>query len=329
MDSGNRKLLFFNPEHDFALAVGDGPYTPPAEVLKLRKKYSLLPALIAGNSDFILLPPELLPHKIESLPGFEEVVERNIILIYPSDVADHIGEINKVIPWGWDHSVVRFFKECKIPDSFLPSPSQLKDIRKLSHRKTSILFRQTMAELRNEEILNPAKELHSVSEVENYLSSVPYAFFKAPWSSSGRGIVVSDHISRKGLMEWAHGLIRRQGSIIAEPSWNKTIDFATEWEICNKVPHFLGLSLFEASSRGKYHGNVKDSQDNLFKRIKDKATAFSFEIIEDQKKALETLIAPHYEGFLGIDMLADSNGKINSCVEINLRLTMGHLMLQK
>ena len=128
-------------------------------------------------------------------------------------------------------------------------------------------------------------------------------------------------------MEWAHGVIRRQWSIIAEPSWNKRLDFATEWTIRSGKPEFLGYSIFEASSRGKYHGNVEDSQENLLKRIQKAAPSFGEDIIEAQKMALATHIAPFYEGPLGIDMLSDNEGNINSCVEINLRLTMGHLSL--
>ena len=43
--------------------------------------------------------------------------------------------------------------------------------------------------------------------------------------------------------------------------------------------------------------------------------------------AIDDLIAPHYDGYLGIDMMLywDENGKIaiNPCVELNLRMTMG------
>ena len=43
--------------------------------------------------------------------------------------------------------------------------------------------------------------------------------------------------------------------------------------------------------------------------------------------AIDDRIAPHYDGYLGIDMMLywDENGKIalNPCVEVNLRMTMG------
>ena len=44
-------------------------------------------------------------------------------------------------------------------------------------------------------------------------------------------------------------------------------------------------------------------------------------------KALDSIIAPHYDGPLGIDMMfyKNENGEIalNPCVEVNLRMTMG------
>ena len=43
--------------------------------------------------------------------------------------------------------------------------------------------------------------------------------------------------------------------------------------------------------------------------------------------AIDDLIAPHYDGPVGIDMMLywDENGRIalNPCVEVNLRMTMG------
>jgi hypothetical protein len=50
-------------------------------------------------------------------------------------------------------------------------------------------------------------------------------------------------------------------------------------------------------------------------------------VIDQVLMAIDDLIAPHYNGYLGIDMMLywDENGKIalNPCVEVNLRMTMG------
>lgn len=52
-------------------------------------------------------------------------------------------------------------------------------------------------------------------------------------------------------------------------------------------------------------------------------------MIESQRLAIDSLIAPHYNGPVGIDMFSTVEGDLNPCVEINLRLTMGLAALWK
>ena len=335
--SATKDLFIFNPEHDFALAVGNKTYTPPAKVLHLKNINALLPAKIAGDSDFILLPFDIDNNSNnqktyfktywENLPYADIVREKNIIVIDGSMLPHIIHEVRCIKPWGWDHVIKKTLSDYGCPINLLPSDFQLSQIRDLSHRKTTIPLLETIYEDLEAEPVYRNKELFSLEEIELFLVHHPLVFFKAPWSSSGRGIVVSNHISRKGLLEWAHGILRRQGSIIAEPAWDKVIDFATEWAIVNHTPHFLGYSVFEASPRGKYHKNIMAPQDVLFDIITKAAPSFSKKIISAQEIALFSHIAPYYEGPLGIDMLVDKQGRVNPCVEVNLRYTMGHMML--
>ena len=324
----SKTLFIFNPEHDFALAVGNGPYTPPAEIILLKKKLSLLPATYAADSDFILIPDDTSADFIDNSPYIKLVEEKNLRLVDLRQISSNFKEINKIIPWGWDHNIRRMLLENGAPESLVPSEENIENIRRLSHRRTTIPFKETISQFLGENVKLPSKELFSIEEVEEYLKFHSPSFFKAPWSSSGRGIVVSDHISRKGLLEWAHGMIRRQGSVIAEPAWKKSMDFATEWIVSDGQPVFLGFSVFEASSRGKYHGNIDGSQSDLHRMIIKGAPAMTLEVLEAQKFAIQKHISPHYNGPLGIDMLADTDGNINYCVEINLRLTMGHIFLK-
>lgn len=308
-----------------ALGVGKGPYTPPASVMKLRKEKALLPALYAANGDFILLRDEISLKNLSNLFGHDLVVEKNLNIITLNDLSELNEKISRIVPWGWDHAIVRDLMENGVKADLMPSPDELDNLRNLSHRRTAIFFREKIGELLHTELLNLPKELFSLEEVKDFLYKNPLAYFKAPWSSSGRGIVVSDHITRKGLLEWCHGVIRQQGSVIAEPKWERTFDFATEWEIRDANVIFMGVSVFETSSRGKYKGNINKPQEELFNFIKTSVPTFSDKIIKAQKKTIETLIAPNYQGYLGIDLLADAAGRINPCVELNLRLTMGHI----
>lgn len=322
-------LHIFNPEHDLALAVGKGPYTPPREVNAIRKKLSLLPALYAGNGDFILIHSNTDFCDISALEYFPLATEKNISVITESDLPEIDKRIKEIRPWGWDHAVYSRLVNNGISSFHLPDFDYIEQLRHLSHRRTTISFRNIIARYLGQEVINPAIELFSLKELEDYLIRHPRVFFKAPWSSSGYGVVASDHISKKGLMEWANGTLRRQGSILAEPAWHRVLDFATEWWIENQNVEFKGFSVFETSDRGKFHKNIRGSQKLLESIIKNKAKTFGGHIIEAQSLVLKEVIAPHYRGPLGIDMLADSEGNINPCVEINLRMTMGMVEIMR
>lgn len=324
--SAIKTLHIFNPEHDYALAVGNNAYTPPASVINLKKRLSLLPALYAGSGDYILLDSDIPLSSVPNLEYFEIAIKKDLKLIFPGDIRA-LSDLSHISPWGWNHHIHRQLVESGINKDLLPEISFINTVKDLSHRRTSLTFRKELNSLLfSNQPIQTGKEIFNEEEVIDYLKDYPHSYFKAPWSSSGRGVVSSLHISQNQLKEWSHGIIRRQGSVLAEPAWDKKLDFASEWIINRHKAEFLGLSVFETSSRGKYHGNLQASQENLLKLIESQSH-FSLEIIEAQKEVLDRLISPYYSGHLGIDMLADNSGNINPCVEINLRLTMGHIYL--
>lgn len=322
-------LHIFNPEHDLALGVApSGHYTPPAEVRELKKYNSLLAAVYAADNDFILIPSDIRDDEISKLPYYSKVLEKSIRVIKKEDLKEHSAKFSDIRPWGWDLEIRKDLVNAGVDPRLLPSIRQIDSIRRLSHRRTAIKLRKHISEILQIPIKYPPVELFSLEEAKRFLEQNPISYFKAPWSSSGRGIVVSDHISEKGLMEWIHGTLKKQGSVIAEPAWSRVFDFATEWHIINGAVVFSGYSVFKTSSRGKYHGNVEADQINLERMITDMSPSFP-SYLKAQEKALAEIIAPHYEGPLGIDCFTDSEGDINPCVEINLRLTMGHVNIFK
>ena len=308
--------------------MGRGPYTPPTQVVKLRNEKSLLPAIYADKGDFILIPDEVA-QCMETLPYYSFCLDKALKPVALSELNSISGQYKTVVPWGWDHAIRRCLIENGGNEPLLPSEEQIDKIRELSHRRTAIEFRKKLdSALLQETYLSP-RELFSIESVEEFLDFFPLAYLKAPWSSSGRGIIVSDHISKKGLLEWCHGILRRQGSIIAEPSWDRVFDFASEWIVENRKAIFLGFSVFTTSERGKYHENMDAPQNIILGRIKEASPNFNQDIISAQGELIEIFFGGNYEGFLGIDMFSDSQNRINPCVEINLRLTMGHLPIIK
>lgn len=287
-----------------------------------------MPALLADNSDFIIIPQNISEEELRTLPYYELAVKKNLNLIPLDEIPMHVGKFARVVPWGWDKAIFNELFSNGTPLHLLPSPLRMENIRNLSHRKTTIEFRKNIGKILREPVLNLPEQLFSTEEVEVFLSKHNPAYFKSPWSSSGRGIVVSDHISHKGLMEWAHGTIKKQGSVIGEPAWPRIFDFASEWWVTHNNAIFVGYSVFETSSRGKYHKNIEGNQNELLDMIMEKVPNFSPKILQAQKETILELISPSYSGPLGIDMLADYEGKINPCVELNLRFTMGFLNLE-
>ena len=114
---------------------------------------------------------------------------------------------------------------------------------------------------------------------------------------------------------------------MVEHAYNKVLDFATEWNIENGVATFLGVSVFHTSNRGKYQGNITGSQQYLMDVIMESAPRFGMDVINTQRSALQSVIGDKYNGPLGIDMMVCQEGDIHPCVEINLRHTMGSIII--
>ena len=110
---------------------------------------------------------------------------------------------------------------------------------------------------------------------------------------------------------------------MVEPIYEKILDCATEWIMSGGKATFLGVSVFEASGRGKYHRNIKANQLSLWNMI----GVLTQQVIDKQRYALQSVIGTDYDGPVGIDMLLTSTGTLHPCVELNLRRTMGHVAL--
>ena len=320
-------LHIFNPDNDYALASDNEYYTPPGQVIKLRRKLALLPALYAQEGDAILLLDEPLV-KLSSLDYYDKVCEKGIRIITPGNLQnlkERIFSFN-IRPWGWNRALKKHILFHIGRMKGIPDNETLRNIRNLSHRRTASELLTVMGSLLSDEITIP-KELTRIEEAVEEFSKNKKLFFKAPWSSSGRGLMLTDDLEIKHLIPWVRGIIRRQGSVMVEKAYERKFDFASEWMIQNSKPLFLGYSIFNVSRRGKYHGNLNETQSNIKKIIKNNAENWNDQFLELQHNAIAKVIANHYEGPLGIDMLVTQSGAINPCVEINLRQTMGMIGL--
>lgn len=309
------KLLLFNPETEYALASGASFYTPPARVEKLRRERQLLPEAWAEEGDLILVD------------NAEEFSSR-FRLVQWEDLEGVFSEMPEIIiePWGWNQALVRKLKDYGVPESNLPARSDIDRIRELAHRHTTILLNS----LWNENVEEKWKvdvpiEFTSIGDCMAYYRNNRGCWMKAPWSSSGRGVINTAADMTEELVEqWCRGIIRRQGSVMCETGAERVSDYATEWKMIDGTACYLGLSSFFTSNRGKYIANESMSQDHLKEKFNSESGIPLDEVIRLQKDILEEVLTG-YEGLFGVDMIIEKNGRLRPFVEVNLRRTMGML----
>lgn len=322
-----KRLWIFNPETEFALASGSVHYTPPRNIIAVRKRMALFPAMFANPGDAILVMDGDKDEQMRLAPEYyAEAVTKGIDILTPESKVDWNAYIAS--PWGWNPMIRKWLIDRCIGLNGILTDVEVDGIRRIAHRRTSIQFLATLPEKIRSGIQIPV-EIFDVEQAIKHYHIHKNLFIKTPWSSSGRGVMRTDDLLPIHVEPWIRGAIRSQGSVIMEPIYDKALDFATEWEVTDGNANYLGVSVFEASDRGKYHRNFTGTQCELLSGIYSLSSYFNPELIESQAMVIEKIIAPDYSGPLGIDMMVLKDGTIHPCVEINLRHTMGSVLLKK
>ena len=352
----NRRMTLhiFNPEHDIALAANLSNFTAPHAGRQLRNDLGFLPALWAQEGDQILVQ-----HEESALKAYRRVCHRLVKLgvslitnyefqipkftTHSSEIVIRNSELTSIQPWGWDRAIRRELERMGMTASLLPTAEQIEQIRQLSHRRTSA---QLLPQLQMEGTVGEAFECTTIEQVEELYQRYGRLVLKAPWSSSGRGVRFCDAarlVNNEELImnNWVRNVIKTQGSIMAEPYYNKVRDFGMEFEAdAEGRIHYLGLSLFHTVN-GAYVGNILATEIVKREMI---SRYIPISLLDSVKQRIvERLNLDGYIGPFGIDMMivkSIGNGNHNSqlsilnsqlllhpCVEINLRRTMGHVAL--
>lgn len=306
-------LYIFNPQTDICLANGTRHLSLTRKVEKFRREKALLPAIYAPEGSLILASEEATDYR-------DVALARGMRVISPEDLAGFDG---RVIPWGWDLALLTYLKERGVDGKSLPTEREIANLREMRHRRHTIDFHRMCGDYSRW----LPREIAVADQAREAAGEWHGAYFKVPWSSSGRGVFHTGQEITPKEMERILSVIRRQGSIMAEYPYSRQMDFASEWIMSDGIADFKGFSWFATSVGGNYLYNHTLPQEEIRGRIQGVCPGVSTsQLIDVQKLALKSLF-PRYSGPVGIDMLADAEGRINPCVEINLRMTMGHLAL--
>ncbi len=309
----NRKLHLFNPENDVCLGLGNKSYNMPHMVRQLHESGAVLPLWWADADDKVYAPgvsKEWLDAMKSKLPLEAQLLDGN------NGAVGYAG-----MPWGWSHDAK---KQLISTGCDVISDDRIERIRMLSHRRTSIVI---LEKLRDVCVSVPAplpKEVFTVEEASGIVASYPLAYFKAPWSSSGRGVIAVNEMTEKDKLRIA-SIIEKQGSIIAEKGLDKKRDFAMLLHADGGTVTFMGYSVFFNERGTAYGGNIVGSNKYLKEiLINEGASRAELDAIEQELPlVLEEIIGESYSGYFGVDMLLDEDNHIMPCIELNLRMTMG------
>ena len=337
-------LYYFNPTCEYAIANGDPAWHPNKILQKMETDLATLPLFLAKSDDCVIvdkIPSELFINSLKKLginvPRFITKKEAKINQKFT------LLKRNKLIPWGWSPAVHKILLPLKASCSheFKNSPVfnwQPKHRDLYSKKFASTILKTLLNEYANEHFI-PKSQLTEVcttqQEIEKLLGEWGEVMIKAPWSSSGRGLqpITKTPVHPK-VWDKLLAIIKDQGYVIVEPYLNKVLDLAFLFEIIKGKIKFIGFSNFTTDYKGQYNGNrLNGLPNNLDNEVLEFTHYVPKKIIPQLIEILElTELAKLYEGYIGVDTLIYRNEKnelkINPCLEINVRHSMGLLSLK-
>jgi hypothetical protein len=318
------KLHVFNPEHDIALATNLANFTAPLAGRALRADLGFIPALWASEGDAVLV--ENVDDARQRYEHLAESVDfHRPMPLWVTNTKVSSLDLDAVEPWGWDLAIRSQLLRYGVEENLLPSVDEIGEIRNLSHRRHAA---EVLRQLQHDGLTGEAFCCTNIGEIEEFMRKTPKVVLKAPWSSSGRGIRFVCGGLTPALRGWVENLLHTQGSVMLEPFYEKTMDFAMEF--CSEgagAVTYSGLSLF-ATVNGAYTGNMlaeEEEKEEILTHYVSKEI-----LIYVREKIIQltsSLFQGKYRGPFGVDMMVCKNGLLHPCVEINLRRTMGHVAL--
>lgn len=327
-----RKVYIFNPQNDLALATGGINYVAPPFAMHMALDLAVLPAFIAQAGSLLITDNDL---DAEWLDYLNSTFELNVHAIKRTELRRLTDY--QIMPWGWSLDLRRRLVKWGAASNSLPTKENIYHLRGLSHRRVSILIHLRLKELLGRQLCPMPIELALTDDVLDFVKQYHNCFIKTPWSSSGRGIYHTiDGVSLE-LEQWCRGALKRQGSLLCEQALDKTMDLGVEFYCENGKATVRGYSVFETDSHSQYNHGIVAEEKELKRRITVLYPDFD-EVVDALTQVVDEMIAPHYEGWFGVDMLlfnAQSPNSesqslqsktpigINPCVELNLRPTMG------
>lgn len=339
----------FDPTAELSLG-SRGAYTPSRAVRAMTSDLELLPALVAGRSDVVLLSREPSPAHLRTLAEVGLSVPEWVVVSGDGPVSPQAvpyPRLTAVRPWGWSpRARARLSALLARADEPVPSPQA----DRVLHAKTTWV--RLWAELRpqlDEPWLDDAEVGSEVVEqLADALAVIErmhaeghrWVGVKAPYGTSGRNM---QRIDRSGLTVAQRGWLTRtldaQGSVVIEPWLDRLCDVSLRITVDREGKaqvDSVGRCLTDR--RGQFLGAVLGPLSravppevarllNADGRDPGRYTR----VLTVLASRVGALAAHHgYVGPVGIDGLVyrDRRGapRLRPLVEVNVRPTLGHVV---
>lgn len=326
-------LFFFNPGCEIEVAVGKAVYSLPKYPAMLERDLSVLPMCFAQKGDCVLASPT---EDVDFKKFWSDIFPCEFV-----DVNDNrllAREFGFYKPWGISPRALRVGEKYRFSSAYHDSPVArwTVDHKKLFSRATSAEFFVKLTALPDydENILTQKKQLPIVANTweqaeEFFYGQSDGSVFKAVFGSSGRGVrILKNNEMTSNLENWIRSIIKTQGAITCEHLFEKVADFSMHYDIDGGRAKFVGLSTFDTSDTGAYIGSRVGRMDSI---------PYVNSLAVSQLSALHIAALdglPYtnsYCGPLGVDCMVYREGgdlKVNPCIEINCRYSMGRLAMQ-
>ncbi len=279
-----------------ALASGSPGYTPPANIREYRLRHRFLPLQWAQPGDKVW-------------DG-----EENLAYLFADEAS-----VPELCPWGWSPALVHELVLAGVPERYLPDRGWLARLRQLSSRKSTVPVQREWG--------LDVMVCMTLKEVQCCVNQWGNVMMKAPWSSSGKGLM---QIDNSNWQRWVDRIILRQGAVVVERFMERQLDFAMEFYVADGLAEYVGLNVFRTDAHGHFIDNVQaDKQSNV--GLVSSLLLNPASLSEVRMWYLYNLprLAPWYHGPVGVDMMVLADGTVHPCVEINWRMTMGMVAVIK
>lgn len=333
----------FNPTCELAIANGSPYYTAPARLRQFEYDMGYLPGWLAGENDHVLVWGKTDPTYTGQMGdyGFNLPVFINLdqALADPAWVSMPKGRIR---PWGWSPAVIQLFR------NFMHTYST--EFQSSAVASWQPAHKKMYSRLTSSELLGRILDLHSLpwmpavadlpvvcSSMDEIYSSIAKhckSVVKAPWSSSGRGLLLFPNVdSRKKNDELLTGMLNQQGFVTVEPWLDKLVDLSFQFYSNFGQVEYKGRTMFETDRKGRYVKNFLEETADVSGDVSLFIEKHTAEIADLLSGVLcRSAYAAHYEGWIGVDAIIYRSEagelKFHPVIEINGRYTMGAIALK-